>query len=489
MIYQRFISLDDYFKNTSGDKIILNDIKYFSIDDREMINRALVTVYDDNTISLIPSCDCGEMKGGYLLGKLCDGCGTIVKDIQDKTDPLIWLHAVEDMPHFLSPHFWLMMRNVMGKKVDGMRWLSDTSYNPPDIPDYLIAIKNSFEGFERSYPYLVDHIVELLTFLQNHSTFKTPRKLEIINGLISLYKSNKEKLYSYYLPIVNKKLFIMENTSKGKYTNLGIADVIDTTLQFIKTVNDEKLTLNKKSNCMSRTLSDLSTIYGYYNKEYLSRKTGIFRKHIYGARAHFTFRGVIVSIAGPHKYNEIHVPWSIGVTAFRPHLLNLLCNREGLSYKEASSKLFNAVNNYDPLIDKCLNVMLEESGIGIAVILQRNPSLKQGSSNRVYITKFKTDPLDYTIAISILITSLMNADFDGDELNITILGDNNMAKLAANFDPAYSVPGLGDPFEVSGLLNVPKPTVATISNYLTRTDNGVKPNMLVNNMKKVNVEV
>lgn len=409
MIYQKFISLDDYYKETTGDKILLNDIRYFSIEDKEMINRALITVYDDNTISLIPSCDCGDLKGGYLLGKRCSKCSTHVRDVHDKTDPLIWMRALDGMPKFLSPHFWLMMKNVMGKKVDCMRWLSDTSYNPPDIPDYLIGLKHSVEGFERSYEFLINNINNIIVYLQNHSSFKPPRKAEILAGILQLYKENKDKLYSQFLPIVNKKLFIMENTSKGNYTNLGIANVIDTTLQFIKTINDPKLTLNKRSNCMARTISDLATIYGYYNKEYLSSKTGIFRKHVYGARAHFTVRGVIVSIARPHKFNELHIPWSMAVTAFRPHILNHL-NKRGLTYKEASKRLFNAVNNYDPLIDEVLQQMIKESNGGIPVLLQRNPSLKQGSSIRVFISEFKKDPLDSTIAISILVTALMNAD-------------------------------------------------------------------------------
>lgn len=372
MIYQEFISLDDYFMQTGGDKIILNDIIYFSMEDREKISKALITVYDDNTISLIPSCDCGDKKGAYLLGEKCDKCSTSVKDPHDKTDPLIWMHAVEGMPKFLSPHFWLMMRSVMSKKIDCMRWLSDTSYNPPDKPDFLISIQNSFDGFERSYTHLIANIVNILNFLKNQSAFKTKRKSEILDGLIDLYKENKDKLYSYWLPMVNKKLFIMENTSKGRYTDLGIADVIDTTLQFIKTVNDPKLTPNKKSNCMARTISDLTSIYGYYYKEYLSSKLGIFRKHIYGARAHFTFRGVIVSIAGSHKYNDIHVPWSIGVTVFRPHIINLLANRFGYSYKDINFKMQNAVNNYDSEIDQCLEILLAESNGGIPVLMQRN---------------------------------------------------------------------------------------------------------------------
>jgi len=492
MIFQRLKNLDTYYKETTGDKIVLNDVKYYSIEDRERITNALLTVYDDNTISMVPACDCGHMKGGYLSGKICPKCSTTVREFQDKTDPLLWLHAIDDMPKFMSPHFWLMLRTVMGKKIDCMRWLSDTSYNPgTEIPDFLIAIKNTLPNFERSYPFLVDNIENILIFLQNYSTFKTPRKKEIIEGLLNLYRNSKDLIYSYWLPIVNKKLFIIENTSKGNYTNLGIADVIDTVLQFVKMVNDPKQTPNKKSNAMARTISDLSGIYQYYNKVYLSSKPGIFRKHIYGGRGHFTFRAVITSIPGPHKYDEVEVPWAIGVTAFRPHLLNILCNRYDMTFKVASNLLIYAVNNYDPIVDKALNELLRDSYTKgkIAIILHRNPSLHQGSAQRVFINKFKTDPMDYTISMSILITAAMNADFDGDELNCIILADNNMCDKAHTLDPAYSIPGRNSINEVSGLLNLPKPTIATITNYLyDKNDTNIDSLNIIASMRKIEVD-
>lgn len=64
-----------------------------------------------------------------------------------------------------------------------------------------------------------------------------------------------------------------------------------------------------------------------------------------------------------------------------------------------------------------------------------------------------------------------------------------MANLASNFDPAYSVPGMGSPYEISGLLSIPKPTVATISNYLSLEDTTIKPNSILNNLPRVKLRV
>ena len=86
----------------------------------------------------------------------------------------------------------------------------------------------------------------------------------------------------------------------------------------------------------------------------------------------FTCRAVCVSVSGPHKHNEIHLPWCIGVTALRPHIINLLAKRYGYSYKEINYKLQRAVSNYDKEIDECLEILLKESNGGIPVLMQRN---------------------------------------------------------------------------------------------------------------------
>ena len=167
-------------------------------------------------------------------------------------------------------------------------------------------------------------------------------------------------------------------------------------------------------------------MYNKYFEDYLVRKEGIFRKHVYGARSHFTFRFVIVSVPGPHKKDEIHVPWVAGPTAFRPHLLNKL-TRRGYTYKEANKILYRSVKKYDPLIAELLQELIDESPYrGIPAIINRNPSLKQGSTQLVYITKFKDKPDEFTLDLSQLVVKL------GNGLSIIMLYIINLARPYRN---------------------------------------------------------
>ena len=413
-IVQKYISLDQYYRSTSGTKIILNDLDEFSLEDIETVNNSLMTVYDSDVIDITPKCDCSKLKGAYLLGTVCNECGTAVIDPQEQMDPIMWLKILSPDMKFLSPHYWLMLRNVISKKIDYIRWLSDTSYNPPiEIPSFMYGLRDMLN--ERSYPNVINNIDKIIIFLKEQPKFKkSSHHMSNLDMLLDVYNNQKDVIFSNYLPVPNKKLFVMENTTKGKFTNLTVSDMIDLVMTWVKVSSGEK-TINRKSNSTAAVVSKLATLYSNYFATYISGKVGIFRKHAYGFRSHFTFRSVITSIPGRHEANAVEVPWVVGVTAYRPHILNKLIKR-GYTYKEANKILFRVVGVYDEVIDEILKELISEARDQfLPVIIQRNPSLLQMSAIKVKIGKFKTDPKDKSLSISHLLVKNMNADFDGDE--------------------------------------------------------------------------
>lgn len=95
------------------------------------------------------------------------------------------------------------------------------------------------------------------------------------------------------------------------------------------------------------------------------------------------------------------------------------------------------------------------------------PSLLQGSAQRVRITKFKEDPEDHTISMSILIVKAFNADFDGDALNVSIAIDEFLAEKWNSLEPRFNIMQLTKPLEISNAISIPKPTIATMSEWLS----------------------
>lgn len=413
--------MDAYFRSTPNDKIIVNDLNFFSIDDVDTINESLKTVYDNTeVISTKPSCDCGNLTGRYLLHKTCIECGTECKDVYSKVYPILWLKSLTPNLKFCNVDFWLMLSKNLDNKIDYLRWLSDDKYNPPTakIPSYVYSIRDTILGGLRTYSNTMNNIPKIIMFLQSLPKFKNPDKQVMLNYMLELYENSKKDIFSEYLPIVNKKLFVMENTFTGKFINLTASNAIEVVMRWLKVCSMDNPKPKDQEIATARAISGLAGMYAKYYDEHVAKKSGIIRKHIYGSRSHFTFRSVIVSRSGAHRYDQVVVPWCMGPTVFRPHLLNKLIKR-GHPYKSASNLIYRAVKKYEPEIDELLQELVKESRDprGIPIIIARNPGLKQGSAVKVYIEKFNTVPEEFVIEFSQLSVRLGNGDYDGSFLN------------------------------------------------------------------------
>ena len=405
-VVQDYISLDDLYARTER-KLDLNDINISQSNIKELI----YTTYGDE-ISLIPQCECGYFKGGYLIGKECPQCHTTVVKTFDNIKPILWIRKFdEDLP-WIDPGFWADLSRIISVKVDGLRWLSDTSYNPPTIPPVLRTIKDMIGG--RSYKNVLNNLETIIKLLMHNSHFKTLNKQIKLKMLHENYLEAKDKILSDRLPLINKKLFVMENTSKGDYTLTLLADVIDVALLAVTTANDVTITNKRLQNNVAKIISASASLFTNYVKELVSGKGGLSRKNIYGTRAHFTFRGVVTSLSTGYTHDEIHAPWLVLCTTFRPHVYNKLLKR-GYTPKQANAKIFAAVQRYDKdIADIGKEITKESEYRGIPTLANRNPSLGMNSIQLVYITEFKKNVNDNTIGISLHIATAFNMDIDGD---------------------------------------------------------------------------
>jgi len=226
----------------------------------------------------------------------------------------------------------------------------------------------------------------------------------------------------------------------------------------------------------------------------LSPKSGWFRRHVFGTRPAFSFRAVISSLHGEHRYNEVHLPWSLSVSLFKQHLLNKL-HRRGMPPAKANQYLQDHIETFSELLSELFDELSEEAteqsrqeairrsgsilhrmvnlpvdlqyDSGIGTIIQRNPSLKRLSAQRFFITKIKKDPAINTISLSVLVLKGPNADFDGDALNGILILDTVIRRGLERLAPHYAVMDTHVPFKVSGDLALPGPTLSTFDRWLS----------------------
>ena len=360
-------NLDDLFHSLDN-KILLNNFNHLELNPAELANM-LYTKYGDE-ISLKPRCSCGYLNRTYLIGKTCPKCNTKVVKEFDIVKPILWIKSYKDDLPFLNIYFYGQLRNLFKKNVDPIRWLIDTNYNPPGIPTLFNNVAGLIGG--RGYRNFIYNIPKILTYFKNHSTFKYNQKRYKVEELLNLYKTNRDILFSNHVPLINKRLFVMEMTSKGDYTTNMLADVIDIAISAIR-ISDVNISDRKMSNGVGAIISKMNILFEKYMTEKVAKKPGSMRKHVYGTRSHFTFRGVITSFDTKIPYDHLHAPWQTLTTAFRPMMMNKLMNKYMMTHKKASALVFKSTLKFNQLIADIGKELIEESRhIGLPILFHRN---------------------------------------------------------------------------------------------------------------------
>ena len=403
----------ELFNTSTKIPIIINDIKETSEEDKNNNNSLIYTKYTNDLLSNLPTCECGELVGELNVGVICANCNTEVRSVLEADlEPILWMRAPNGVRALMNPIVWIMVTERFTRSsFSVIEWLCDTTYKPlvkqPSILEQVMEL-----GIPRGWNNFVDNFDEIIAALLTIKSFKAKKGIE--DPLITLINTQRDCIFSQFLPLPNRSLLVIEETNVGVYVDnvvTGAVDAIRTLLGIDSVLSNH--TVRVKENRTVKTINKLSNYYDGLIKNTLAQKDGIFRKHIFGTRSHFSFRGVISSLTEVHAYDEIHIPWGIGISVFRIHLVNKLI-RLGYTPNNAIAFLNAHTQKYNSLLDSLFQELINESpNKAISCIQQRNPSLERGSMQLVGITKVKTDPNIPTVSLSILSVRGLNADFDG----------------------------------------------------------------------------
>jgi len=466
----KLVNFDEMFNSITGEKFLVNNFDIFNNESKKVIDNYLMKNYSEDNISIIPSCSCGAIKGAYYIGDYCDQCNTHVKNtLEDNISFLLWVKKPDEVERFISPmvlSILLEKYKIAKPTLSIIQWLMlpgfkiDKRQQRVNLPaiDRLTTI---FENYKiaRGYNSFVQNIVNIVEILEKE--FNKTKKID--TGMVDFIYNNREMYLSNYLPFPNKTIFTTESNEMGKFIDKNIIPCINV-VRRLTGIDVHYRPPSVKQTRVATSLIDLAQFYVNYTKETFFSKNGLIRQHISSTRSHFTARAVATSIVEVHDYDEIHIPWSIACSLFREHILNKLLKR-GYIYKNAVNLLLYHTRIHSPVLEEIFTELIRESNGGIKVFLNRNPSLHRGSILTVRITRIKNDVKDNTISISLLIVRPLNADFDGDEINLSLIYDKTVSDLSCNFEPHLNILGFDDVNGFTGNIAFPKPIVATISNW------------------------
>lgn len=421
-IHLSLVNFDEEFhQNTRRIPIIINDFSETSEEQKKTFNRMIYTQYDNtDLLSNLPSCECPEtqgLSGAHLMGVVCPKCNSPVKAIMDQDlEPLVWIRAPKGVAGLINPLIWSMLSERFTKKgYNFVHWLSDTTYKPtgrvapPELADLMSGILAVVPNFQRSLNKFIIHFKDIMTVFFRMKLFRKKKGEE--DGLQELLTLFSDCIFSQYLPVPNRALLVVEKTNVGTYidpTITGAVDAIQTMVSIDSSLSS--FSVRTKENRTVKTISQISMFYDDQYSKMLAKKEGLYRKHVFGTRSHFSFRAVISSETGAHGYDELHLPWGIGISVFRIHLINKL-DRRGFTPNQSIAFLNKHAQIYHPLLDELFNELIAESPYkGIHCVFQRNPSLERGSAQAMFIMSVKTDPAIATVSLSILSVVGLNAD-------------------------------------------------------------------------------
>ena len=431
------ISFDDLF-NSVQDPIIINKIDFNHTDYAEEIRKMLYGKSAD--LTFIAECACGYLHGNAYEGMTCPKCHTVA-NIESSTSTgilsnSVWISFPNSIPGVLHTRIYDMLS----------RWLRIGSQNKSYLDVILDPyeqepqdIAGVFQG--RGYQYFYDNFDGIINyFMYTHKKTSAKSVVPYIRHILEKYRY---LLFCRNLPILPDKLHTAVSMKPGGRLNADQSSqyVLSAAgkLSFIEfspnKIRNEKL-FNNMIHAAYKTY--MSYVVEGIISTRLGKKNSLPRQHIFASRFHWSFRSVITPLPGPHRYDEMHIPWSIGINLLKHHIISRLIHAYDYDPATAFDKQMYAIVKYDPLIDEIMQRLIQEAydPRGLPVLWSRTPSLAKGSIQKLFVTKVKTSMDDDTISFSILMVKDPNADFDGDEMTGILITEAEAAEKMEVLHPA-----------------------------------------------------
>ena len=419
-MHQRLFDFVGVFNSQERIPIFLNDVDVSTISGKMAFNEKLMTLYEEESLTSSPTCQCRYLRTGKHHKDICPRCNTSCEyELERDIENDLWVRAPEGIPGLIEPSFYVMLQEFMTK---GPYNLLQYLINPTMKNDGRSAWFDAADraGIQRGLVNFIQNFDSIMEDVYRIVRSERRKQIPIIREFIEVHR---HLLFPAFLIVPNRMAFVIENNEYNKWADKTIETGVNAILTIVSAdakSNGKEKTIARKESLVATAMLEYAEFWTNFYSKVAGKKHGYFRQEVFGQRSHFTFRGVITSITGRHKYDDCELPWKMGVQLLKEHIISKLMRgsttREAMSPKDSESLVNYAVNNYVGLIDVIMKELIAEhpSGRGLPVVLQRNPSLKRGSAQQLWLPRIKTDINDFTIGLSVLILAAFNADFDGE---------------------------------------------------------------------------
>ena len=390
-------------------------------------------------------CKCGKYIGSAYKGFVCEVCHHPVEYNDIDLNRFGWII----LDHFvvISPIYYAKLADALGKfegeyilnKIIAMGYHDEDELLDFNEKDLATLKKHPY--IKRGMRWLVENIDEVLDYYDK----KKPSKAKLFAEL----RREKDLMFTHSIPVYSSILRTeLPNGEKGsKSFKLKVNTHYKAIIKLVNAINKvpkEEFDHHKLNTIDIELAAIQKEIAGLFEETVkdLTSKAGIVNSKVLGGRYNFSSRNIIVPNSGRLRSDEVEIGYVPFLELYRYEIINFYKKLKGCTISQASNAWKNATNHFDPTIYAIMKHMVTDKKYKdyMYIILNRNPSINYGSFVAVRIVGVKSNLSDKTLTLSSQIIVPMNADFDGDVLNVyRLIGADFGRRFAKNMNPRFNL--------------------------------------------------
>jgi len=380
-------------------------------------------------------CECGAFIGQDLIGQTCPRCHTEIALHSLNFCYTGWIDLHDHK--VISPVYYIMLKRVLGTNM--LRYILgdyksklDIKYNENDQgePEEKKQ-KRAGRVSQDDIRYIEKKIPKTKLMYKGigHDGFYA-RFEEIMNACapknneeLPILLANKEAVFTSKIPLYSTAFRPVSKTSETKFypkINKWFAQMVSVACRMENMVLDIEFmqALNYIQKCWMEAVEHII-------KNEMSKKEGFVRSEIVGGSFAFSARSVI-TLDISLNVDEVDLPYSMVLTAYQYRLTYMLATRYNMTLEQAY--LFINTYEHNDIIIQLLDEIIAE---GQWVVYLREPTNNLASIVLAKIRRYKIG--DDTMSVPLEPLAGLNADFDGDALDIWFMLDKQLMPKFQSF--------------------------------------------------------
>lgn len=203
-----------------------------------------------------------------------------------------------------------------------------------------------------------------------------------------------------------------------------------------------------------------------FNFDMINSKKGFIRNKLISGSMNYTSRSVITPDP-TLEANEVDLSYQCFRILFKYRIIYYIMKIDNIPLAKAYYRWANAYK-FDPYVYKIMNLIVKREKVRI--LLNRNPTINLYSVLELKVRKVKKSWKRTTLSVPLYILPGLNADFDGDILNIIALIQDEFIRIFKNFDPMEKYIMSRDDGKLNKLFAINKGQLVDLYNFATFKD-------------------